>query len=219
MVKINEKIIIDFEPISRRVYLFEDKSIYEILIKIGVPIRSLCGGSGKCGKCKILFQKGLKYLNSPTDSEKNFINYDDINKGWRLACQSRIDKVFIQTLEREKSTPQFRIYLPDELVLEDFKILTSGVSKDVKLNPNIKKLYIEVEKPSLQKPNPDIERILTSIVSIDENIGKNNLITIDFDLLKNISHILRDSNHKITVVIWDDSTIISAEPGSLKSKL
>ena len=58
----NEKIIIDFEPISRRVYLFEDKSIYEILIKIGIPIRSLCGGSGKCGKCKILFQKGQKYL-------------------------------------------------------------------------------------------------------------------------------------------------------------
>ena len=187
MVKINEKIIIDFEPISRRVYLFEDKSIYEILIKIGVPIRSLCGGSGKCGKCKILFQKGQNYLNSPTESEKDFINNDDIKKGWRLACQSRIDKAHIQTLEKEKNSPQFRIYLPDELVLEDFKILTSGISKEVKLNPNIKKLYIEVDKPTLEKPVPDIERIIASIISIDENIEKNDLIIIDFDLLKNLS--------------------------------
>jgi uncharacterized 2Fe-2S/4Fe-4S cluster protein (DUF4445 family) len=214
MVKINEKIIIDLEPISRRVYLFEDKSIYEILVKIGIPIRSLCGGSGKCGKCKILFQKGQEYLNSPTDSERNFINNDDIKKGWRLACQSRIDKVYIQTLEREKSSPQFRIYLPDELVLEDFKILTSGVNKDIKLNPNVKKLYIEVDKPTLEKPVPDIERILTSIISIDENIEKADLITIDFDLLKNLSQILRQSNHKITVVIWDNRIIIAAEPGN-----
>ena len=61
MEKQNKNILIDFEPISRRIY-YLDKSFYEILLKIKIPIQSLCGGSGTCGKCKILIQKGVEFL-------------------------------------------------------------------------------------------------------------------------------------------------------------
>jgi len=49
--KLNNRIIIDFEPISRRVYLQEDKTLYEILTNLNIPIQTICGGSGTCGKC------------------------------------------------------------------------------------------------------------------------------------------------------------------------
>ena len=213
MVEINENIIIDIEPISRRVYLLEDKTIYEILIKIGVAIRSLCGGQGQCGKCKILIQKGKEFLNQPTPSEKKFIDADDLEKGWRLACQAAISKDFIQTLEKKKP-PQFRIYLPEELVLEDFKILTSGTNKGADLNPNVIKLYIEVQKPTLDKPDSDIERILNSITSSDEYVDKNNPINFDFELLKKIPDILRENDHKITLALGNNNTVIEVEPGN-----
>jgi uncharacterized 2Fe-2S/4Fe-4S cluster protein (DUF4445 family) len=213
VVEINEKIVIDFEPISRRVYFLENKTIYEILTKIFVPIRSLCGGQGSCGKCKILIQKGQEYLNPPTISEMKFINRDEFKKGWRLACQATINKDYIQMLEKKKS-PQFRIFLPDELVIEDFKILTSGINKGVYLNPVVKKLYIEVEKPSLNKPIPDVERILTSIASVGKNVKEDNSVRFDFELLKELPQILRESNHKITLTFWDNETIIAVEPGN-----
>ncbi|MFX1549650.1 MAG: 2Fe-2S iron-sulfur cluster-binding protein, partial [Promethearchaeota archaeon] len=83
-----KSILIDFEPISRRLYVSRDNSIYKLLSEINIPIRSICGGLGKCGKCKILVQKGHEFLNDPTRTEKNFINETEIQNGWRLACQA-----------------------------------------------------------------------------------------------------------------------------------
>ncbi|MGV9172862.1 MAG: hypothetical protein ACOC44_07225 [Promethearchaeia archaeon] len=53
MIEENQKdILIDFEPISRRVKLRAfGKTLYDILTEIDVNIRAECGGVGKCGKC------------------------------------------------------------------------------------------------------------------------------------------------------------------------
>ncbi len=213
MSGINEKIVIDFEPISRRVDFLENKTIYEILIKMAISVRSLCGGLGTCGKCRILIRKGQEYLNSPEDSEKKIINNIDLKKGWRLACKTKINNDLIHIIEKKKA-PQFRILLPDEFILEDFKILTSGTNKGVELNPAVKKLYLEVQKPSLDKPVPDIERIISSLRSIDNNFSEEISITFDFRIMKDIPHVLRESNHKITLTFWNNNTVIDIEPGN-----
>ncbi|MHA1702664.1 MAG: 2Fe-2S iron-sulfur cluster-binding protein, partial [Promethearchaeota archaeon] len=54
----NKNIVIDFEPISRRIYYSDNETIYHTLTKSGIRIKSLCGGKGTCGKCKLLIQKG-----------------------------------------------------------------------------------------------------------------------------------------------------------------
>ena len=112
----NKNILIDFEPISRRVY-YLDKTFYEILLKINVPLQSLCGGSGTCGKCKILIQKGKEYLIPPTNDEKKLLSEIELANGWRLACRAKIDNAYLKSLEK-KETPQFRIFLPEDF-LED----------------------------------------------------------------------------------------------------
>jgi uncharacterized 2Fe-2S/4Fe-4S cluster protein (DUF4445 family) len=197
-------IIIDFEPISRRVYYIPKKTIYDLLAKINVQIRSFCGGVGTCGKCKIIVQKGIEYLSQSTENEKNFLTREKFEKGWRLSCQTCVNEKFINNLERSVP-PQFRIFLPEELLLEDLKILTSGINKGVEFNPAIKKLYVEIEKPSLEKPIPDLERIMTSIKTP---------IYFSFDLLNVIPKILRDSSHKITLTFWNNNKIIACEPGN-----
>ena len=126
----SRNIIIDIEPISRRVYYSSDISIYEILKELRISIRSICGGLGTCGKCKILIQNGLKHLNPPTKSELKFLSAEDIKNGYRLACQTKLNQKNISILEKI-NPPQFRIFLPSEFLLEDFKILTSGMSKGV----------------------------------------------------------------------------------------
>ncbi|MHA2180838.1 MAG: hypothetical protein ACXAAH_05380, partial [Promethearchaeota archaeon] len=64
----NKNIIIDFEPISRRVLLTTDLSIYDLLSELSIPIRSICGGMGTCGKCRLFIQKGKEYLTSFTST-------------------------------------------------------------------------------------------------------------------------------------------------------
>ena len=213
----NRNIIIDFEPISRRVLLTSDLSVYDLLSELSISIRSICGGAGTCGKCKIFFQKGKDYLTSPSDAEKDFIDQKELEDGWRLACQSRIDIKKLQTLEK-LTVPQFRIFLPNELILEDFNILTTGINKEVKLKPMVKKYYIEVDKPSLKDPQADFERIIAKLLSVDNDLRKVNQINIDFDLLDDIPKLLRENNHKITVVLWNNNTIIACEPGNTVSE-
>lgn len=209
----NFKITIDFEPISRRLYYARDENIYQLLINSGIRVRSLCGGLGTCGKCKIMFQKGKKYLNSPTDSEKAVLTPTEINESWRLACQSRIAENQIPLLETLQP-PQIRIFLPQELLVEDFKILTSGLNKGVNLNPNVKKLFVEVNKPNLDDPVPDLERVLISLSSKNGIIKDTNTLLVEFEALKKLPKILREENHRITITLYNNNKIIDFEAGN-----
>ncbi len=209
----NRNIFIDFEPISRRVHFSSDRSLYEILSDLDVPIRSICGGLGTCGKCKLLVQKGKEFLTSPTNTEKSFLNEGELREGWRLACQTKLNKDNSTHLQKLPS-PQFRVFIPSDTLLEDFNILITGTSKGTKIIPTIQKIYIEVRKPSLEEPEADFERIEASLKSIYPKAKKYDNINIDFNVLKNIPNLLRENDHKITLVLWNNTNIITCEPGN-----
>ncbi len=209
----NSNIIIDFEPISRRVNFSSDLSLFEILSELDVSIRSICGGLGTCGKCKLLVQKGNEFLTALSNSEKKILNIDELTDGWRLACQTKLDKNYIKHLESLQS-PQFRVFLPSDTLLEDFKILMTGISKGTKIQPSIQKVYTEVKIPSLEEPDADFERILAAIKSKLPHLKKSDSINIDFDVLKDIPNILRENEHKITLILRNNTNIIACEPGN-----
>ena len=49
---------------------------------------SECGGHAKCGKDRVVVvESDRKKLNAPTHAEKRFFTADQIENGWRLACQ------------------------------------------------------------------------------------------------------------------------------------
>jgi len=206
-------IVLDFEPISRRLIFNQLENLYQMLTRSGINIRSVCGGFGTCGKCKILIQKGGKYFNSPTDAELKILSRDDIEKGWRLACQTRVENGQIKYL-RELQIPQFRIYLPEELLLEGFNILTSGINKGNQLNPNIKKKFIHLNKPSLESPIADLERIISSIQELDKRVVKESSFKIDIDILKKIPDLIRNEGLGITLTLLNDNKIIECESGN-----
>ena len=64
--------------------------------KLGVDLQSVCGGQGTCGKCKVrlLRQAGTdstkSLLSPPTNLEEERLATEELEKGWRLACQSRV---------------------------------------------------------------------------------------------------------------------------------
>lgn len=209
----NKNIIIDIEPISRRVILTSDKPLYDLLSDLSVPIRSICGGLGTCGKCRLLIQKGKEFFNLPTSAERKFLDQIDLENGWRLACQARIDINKLQSLEKIESS-QFRIFLPNELMLEDFNILTAGVGKGVKLLPAVKKYYLDVDAASLEEPQADFERIIKKLISTNKNFSRNIQFDISLDLLNDLPNILREKKHKITITLWNNKTIIACEPGN-----
>ena len=205
-------ILIDFEPISRRVKLSSfDKTLYEILTEIDVKIRSECGGAGKCGQCQLKVQEGSRFLNNPTSSEKKFLDRSQLEKNIRLACQTKIEGKYEQVLA-EKEPPQIKIYLPEKLLIEDFTILTSGSGKGVELDSAVEKILLHIEESSLEKPLADLERTL-QFISRERSELKMPL-NIEFELLKDLPQLLRNKANKVTSTIWKREEIIDIEPGN-----
>ncbi|MHA1485679.1 MAG: 2Fe-2S iron-sulfur cluster-binding protein, partial [Promethearchaeota archaeon] len=115
----NYQITVDIEPISRRLFYSENETFYELLINSSIRVQSLCGGKGTCGKCKLLVQKGMNFLNPPTNSETKYLTQSEIKENWRLACQCRLKKQQIQSVKTQQSS-QIRIFLPKDILGEDF---------------------------------------------------------------------------------------------------
>lgn len=200
----NFNFILDLEPISRRLHFSKDKTIYQTIIDSGIQIRTLCGGQGTCGKCKLQIQKGKEFFNSPTQPEVKLLKHQDLNDHWRLACQLKINPNKIELL-KNSALPQIIIFLPDELLIEDFKILTSGPTKETKFSPNIRKFHLQVDKPSLDKPIPHFERILAEINS-------EKALDIDLEVLKYLPRLVKYND--LTITLLNGSKIIRCEPGN-----
>ena len=213
MINNNFQIIIDIEPISRRLFYTEGETFYELLSNSGIHIRSLCGGKGTCGKCKILIQEGNNFLNPPTDAELKYLTQPEIRENWRLACQCRVEKTQTQSVKTHRP-PQLRIYLPKDIIGEDFKILTSGQSKKINLNPNIKKYFVEITKPNLKNPVPDIERILHSLSSIKDIKGILSDVSFEIDTIRKIPLVLREDQQRISLTLYNNKQFIDCEAGN-----
>ncbi|GHT80792.1 hypothetical protein FACS1894130_12390 [Spirochaetia bacterium] len=61
----------------------QDRNLLAALQAAGIYFPALCGGRGKCGKCRIQVTSG--YLN-PSSADRAYFTESDIKAGYRLAC-------------------------------------------------------------------------------------------------------------------------------------
>jgi ferredoxin len=65
-----------------------------------IELGSRCGGYGECGGDKIQITAGQEFLSPITDSEKEHLTAEELQKGMRLGCQCfpQSDRVEIEVL-------------------------------------------------------------------------------------------------------------------------
>ncbi|NWG04076.1 MAG: DUF4445 domain-containing protein [Syntrophaceae bacterium] len=110
-------------------------NLLSALASAGIHLRNECGGVGRCGKCRVLCADGLT---PPNESEMKIIGAKNIQKGVRLACQSKV----------LKST---EVHIPQTSMERRIKILVEGSLKELKLNPSVKKKEIRISSQSLKR--------------------------------------------------------------------
>ncbi|HZJ78344.1 MAG TPA: ASKHA domain-containing protein [Clostridia bacterium] len=74
------------------------ETVFDMLLKNGYAINSPCGGKGRCGKCKI---KASGLLSPLSGSEKKHLSATEIENGYRLACQAKIQGDCVVHYENE----------------------------------------------------------------------------------------------------------------------
>lgn len=192
--------MVTFQPEGKRVKVEKHQTIWEAALIGGIDLTSICGGAGKCGKCKVIIQK-MNNVNDANEKEKQVLSTGELKKGVRLACQAQIMGDLIVRIPQFSRTGRQRLQI-------------EGIETPIKLEPTVKKLYIELEKPTLDDLKSDADRIEDHL----QNQFKLSDLRIDFELLKELSERIRKNDLKVTIVLWDDE-IVAIEPGNTQDRL
>ena len=174
---------IHFEPDNINITVGEGDNLLQAAIDAGVHINASCGGTGVCGTCKVLIRKGeVESIRSEKLSDAEW------EHGIRQACQSRI-------------ITDLTVYVPVESRLE--RAILSRESKEVagalasgwRFSPPLSKCFVQLSPPAMEDNASDLSRVLRGL---KHQCNLSNL-TVDFDVLKRLPKIVRDSDWKVTV--------------------
>lgn len=93
-------------------------TLLEAAVKAGIDLRATCGGTGRCGKCKV---KPMGEVSGLTSIEGKYLSSNDLASGIRLACQTNTLGDVVVILPGESSFAGARI-LTDTIQISDFSI-------------------------------------------------------------------------------------------------
>jgi len=202
-----------FAPSGRTVQVAAGSSIIKAAREAGIHINASCGGSGVCGKCRVIVEEGwveggLSERLSPTEQEK----------GYRQACTATIcGTVSIRIPEGSglkagglgTAVPRrnrARMHLYDIQDLREEGIFV----------PPVEKLFLEVPKPRAEDNMADAGRIINALAS---QYAEHRLI-ISLPVLRKLRKALREEEFRITVSLArpvqreGKSYLINVQPGN-----
>lgn len=104
------KYSIRFEPYGISTNTADGTGVLELAERLGIAIRSECGGRGICGKCMIVAHP-RESLSLPTEAEHRSLGRESMELGYRLACQARIEgsvtiEVPIEAVDSGEASPK-----------------------------------------------------------------------------------------------------------------
>jgi len=184
--------IVKFGPIGKKLIANRPRLLFEIAREAGIGLKSLCGGKGKCGKCKVIVDPA----NQTTAIESKLLTQDEMDEGYRLACCTTV---------REN----IEVYVPPSSITEEQKLEISGKGVRVKPFPPVRKFFISLRKATLSDARPDFQRIREELKRKYDVKVKN----IDSETLSVMGPTLRDSGWSITATVRG-SEIIGVESGN-----
>jgi len=159
-----------------------------------IYIDSICGGRGKCGKCKVTIDGNVHA--DTTD----LLSAEEKARGCYLACLARV-------------AGNLTVIIPKESRVESHQILMrSEIIPLPVIEPPLIKISLLLSPPSLIDYMSDLDRVTRAL----HNLGIKN-VTIGLPTLKKLSRILRENEWNVIVTLmdlWDRQEIIDIGPVS-----
>lgn len=187
------KVEVRFLPQNKVVDAAVGSCLMQVARDAFIDIESSCSGKGTCGKCLVQLVDGG--ADEPHPEEIQHISGEHLAQGVRLACRSKVTGV------------------ADYQVLgvggKKHRILSEGLMPVFSLNPNIRKQYVELEKPKLEDNLDDVSRL-------ERALGQRFSEKLPLSLLQQIPGVLRSSGFKATLVLAGEE-LVGIEPGDTTS--
>lgn len=216
-----EKFKVTFYPDNKSIEVAKDTTVLSAAVSCGIYINSVCGGEGVCGKCRVIIKKGNAFI--PPDT---VLSAQDKKNNFCLACLATVHGELEVEVPAESrldfQKPQEQVFSETEEIEPTAQALSE---KDFTYLPLIRKIYLELPKPSLGDNISDLERLYRHLLQNASGIFFN----ANTDLgpytglvnIKQLGDLLRDSEWKVTVTLANRdgvTEVISIEAGDTSSR-
>lgn len=188
-----------FQPDGKHAPIKAGQTLLDVAQALGVEISAVCGGEGTCAKCKVIVKDGGELLGRPTTYETNSLVTEDLDFGYRLACEAVITGDGLITVE-----------VPEESRGSKHRLQSEGLDTHVELEPLVNAFQIVVEPPSLESPESMYEMVVQALRNL--GVGTEE---VDHGVLVRMGPTLRRLGWKASAVMYDDRKLIGlAESGT-----
>ncbi|HHW44912.1 MAG TPA: DUF4445 domain-containing protein [Desulfotomaculum sp.] len=196
-----------FQPSGRRGKVEHGLTLLEAARELGVDIESVCGGVKVCGKCKVKIEEGffekfgiesyMSHLSALQEEEKEFLTEGEIADNYRLACCCEV-------------LGDVLVFVPEESRGAKQVVLETGKERHFKLDPAVRKYYVEMAAATLEDHRGDYERLREAL---HEKYDLPADLEIDYHVLRDLPGVVREGQWKVTATVWNNREIIRVEPG------
>jgi uncharacterized 2Fe-2S/4Fe-4S cluster protein (DUF4445 family) len=208
---------VTFMPSGRLVEVTAGESVIKAARLAGVHINASCGGSGVCGKCRVILESGTM-----TGGKSEKLTDAEYEEGYRQACISTIDSnaTIRVTAESELGGGAMSTEVPIRhqarmhiFNIEDLK--EKGV-----FVPPIEKRVLHLTEPTHDDNMADAGRI---IQGLKNEYNERGLIT-HLPVLKRMRHALREKDFVVTVTLsrpvgeGGKTHLVNIQPGDMSHR-
>src|SRR5512139_1941259 len=159
-----------FEPNGREVEIPAGESLLRAAILAGVHVNASCGGSGVCGKCRVVVEQG-EVASEPSAK----LSAEQVAGGSVLACTSTVGGDVQVRIPVESQLGDTRAVLAREhrTVTHGSALTPKDLGElfgDFELDPATRRLYVELPAPTLEDNIGDLERLRRELARA-HNVG------------------------------------------------
>src|SRR5437870_5580116 len=187
-VVIARKLEVTYLPFDRTTRVPPGTTVFSAAHWIGLPIDSTCGGRGTCGKCKVRVIRGRQ---DPETADHRQLRPQEIADGWRLSCQARIYE------DMTCEVPQ---------LLRVPKAATMGLGRLVILDPNVRKVYLELSEPTMDDQRSDVARLKEALTTEGHDM------VAGVAVLRTLPTVFREAAFHVTAVLAGEH-LVAVESG------
>ncbi|MCG8686938.1 MAG: ASKHA domain-containing protein [Desulfobacterales bacterium] len=208
---------IKFLPHEAQVQVEENESLIRAAMEAGVHINASCGGSGVCGKCRVLIEQG-----EVTGGISEHLSKEDQDQGYRLACIATVnsDLTIRVPVESQIDTSRLNQQASTRHTARAMHTDMEMLKENGLFIPPVEKIYLELD-PAMEGDNQaDVARIINHLrLNHDEH-----RLRMDLPLIRKVPDIIREQDFKVTVTIVrpvrkdGKNRIINIEPGDTSDR-
>ncbi|MFW6115188.1 MAG: ASKHA domain-containing protein [Thermodesulfobacteriota bacterium] len=157
----------------------QGQSVWQAFQKAGIELGE-CGGLGKCGKCKV---KIISPVGALTESERYWLDEEEVEEGIRLACRTTVDKDLV-------------VYRPEpESEMEFSQVLQTGYMPHFEINPLLNQRVVSLSSIPQDEGISDLDRVKRALGPEYAELKSS------LHCLRNLPRMLQDSRFRGAAVL------------------